>query len=190
MNGWLQLEPEQFRAELTMAVDAAVGSGAGRMFLAASLSSLDATQPIAPAPDLRPDGDDRQWVGLPEPGSPLEPIYYRCVLIDDPVQARENIARIGAALADSQFDARSSAARRQPGGDLQPSVKEVLYRHVLVDDRAVAAATLAQLKQEVARWDDKIDRGAGRIVLIQEPMLAESIMDSSLPKPPDLGVAP
>lgn len=109
LNGWLQMSEDGFSQELAAAVTKVVIPAQARGTLAESLSPLVASSGLTP--DMRapptsfasslgmPPSDDVDSPRPPAPGHPLESIYYRFVLVDDPTMVRANVASIEAALA-------------------------------------------------------------------------------------------
>lgn len=192
VNGWLQMDGDQFASQFAHALRESVGDMDRGTPLAASLSSLAQPPSLSTGVDLaRPPSAPEVLDSVlpPEPGSPLESIYYRFVLVDDPAKVRANVSRISSRLAAKTGDSVLPDLGERPESDLDASLQDLLYRHVLAVSPEAATATLAELNQEVSRWHADLDRGSERLVSLR-PVMAESIISSfSMPEPPDLGVA-
>ena len=126
LNGWHLAVGAPFGAELASAVDRAY--------------PVPALRAPAPAPE-----------GLAEH---LEAIRYRHVLVDDPVLAVRNLARLRRVV--SQWERSGvdpgSLGRLGPRSPIEQDLETLAYRHLMCDDADQAQPGIAVVKAAVAEW--------------------------------------
>lgn len=125
LNGWHLAAGAPFGSELASALNHATA---------------------AHAPALKPTPE-----GLAEQ---LEAIRYRHVLVDDPVLAVRNLARLRRVVA--QWERTGAVGilpgRSGPRSPIEQDLDTLAYRHLMSDDTAQAQLGVAAVKDAVAEW--------------------------------------
>lgn len=136
LNGWHLAAGAPFGGELASAVEHA-----------------------APVPALRAPNPALE--GLAEG---LEAIHYRHVLVDDPVLAVRNIARLRRVV--SQWERSGvgpgSLGRSRPRSPIERDLETLAYRHLMSDDTAQAQPGIAVVKATVAEWSSVLGEAGSR----------------------------
>lgn len=178
LNGWLQLQGDEFEAELSSALHVALKPRG-------LAESLTAVSPEAEAIREPPGATlvlESRSGSPPPPGHPLESLYYRFVLVDDPDIARTNAARIEAGLRDAGSGDHGVAAT----DGLDVAIETVRYTHLLAE-----GAGAADLIRDAVRLRTELERSLEATAPATSRALPDSVsqLAASPPEPPTLGVA-
>ncbi len=149
LNGWHLAVGAEFGHQLASAVDRA------------------APAPVAAAKQRQPEGLAEQ----------LEAIHYRHVLVDDPVLAARNLARLRRSVAQWERTGTAGIARSSARSPVDEDFATLAYRHLMPDDPAHAQPNIAMVKAAVAEWSS----GLGEVGTSRAPGLRSAALGVDLP---------
>jgi hypothetical protein len=150
----------------------------GDAFVPELAAAVERATPVLAGPPISP--------GL---GEQLEAIHYRHLLVDDPVLASRNLARVRRVIAGWE---RSGVSIERPAGSarlspLEHDLDALAYRHLMGDDRSRSQANLAAVKAAVVEWSSSLglnrspgERDLASVPARPEPAAAALVTDRGL----------
>jgi DNA primase len=149
LNGWHLAAGAEFGHQLASAMDRA------------------APAPVAAAKQRTPEGLAEQ----------LEAIHYRHVLVDDPVLAARNLARLRRSVAEWERTGTAGITRSAAHSPLEEDFETLAYRHLMADDPMQSQPNIAAVKAAVAEWS----LGAGEVGTGRRPALRSAALGVEMP---------